>query len=248
DLEIPELPEDTVVDEPGYVQYSPFELLPRDEAEEVERGAGLGEEAQPEREEIEALSDLGMIDESLAWLSEVVTEPDADLAAVLAVEGVAGEFPPGEALAAEALQADPLGDMTDEEIAFAQAHGQLSGEQELAWLKRQADKLAEVRQVEEATAAATIEDLEPAEPAELPPWLAEMRSDTLLDEEAFDAETSFPDVAELEQLLDQGVLEDIDFESVSVPESELEAFLSGEFVPEEVDQLAEALDEEYDRR
>ncbi len=248
DLEIPELPEDTVVDEPGYVQYSPFELLPRDESEEVERGAGLGEEAQPEREEIEALSDLGMIDESLAWLSEVVTEPDIDLAAVLAVEGMAGEFPPGEALAAETLEADPLGDMTDEEIAFAQAHGQLSGEQELAWLKRQADKLAEVRQVEEATAAAAIEDLEPAEPAELPPWLAEMRSETLLDEEALDAETSFPDVAELEQLLDEGVLEDIDIESVSVPESELEAFLSGEFVPEEVDQLAEALDEEYDRR
>jgi len=248
DLEIPELPEDTVVDEPGYVEYSPFELLSRDEEIDLDAGATEEAEGQPEREEIEALGELGMMDESLSWLSDLVTEPDADVASVLAVEGGAEDFAAAEAPVVETPVEDPLGDMTDEEIAYAQAHGQLTGEQELAWLKRQAAKLAEARRSEEEAMGELADELEPAEPAELPPWLAEMRSDSLLDEDAIEEEAASLDVADLEELLDQGVIEDFELEDASVPESELEAFLSGDFVPEEPDDLAEALDAEYDRR
>lgn len=248
DLDIPELPEDTVVDEPGYVEYSPFELRPREEWAgadlEVEAFEGLGEE-QPGQEEIESLGELDLMDDSLAWLSELVAEPDADVASLLAVEGEEAAARP-ETGAGTA--ADPLAGMTDDEIAYAQAHGQLTGEQELAWLKRQAAKLAEARQEEEPALDQTLEEVEPAEPAELPAWLAEMRDESLLGEVPFEAETPSPDVADLEALLEQAPAEEIDLEDAMVSESELEAFLKGEFVPEETDQLAEALDAEYDRR
>jgi hypothetical protein len=192
DLEIPEVPEGTAIDEPGYVAYSPFSILPSDqeielpehaeeEIEQVLSGAesGLVEESLPvsEQESFEPVS------ESFSWLEDLAAEPDEDLVQFLAVdEEAAGELAAEEAaesvVPAEPEMApagDPLAGMTDEEVAYAQAHGQLTGEQELAWLKRQAAKLAEARQSQEM-AALSEEELEPAEPVEqLPDWVMGMR-------------------------------------------------------------------------
>jgi hypothetical protein len=173
DLDIPELPEDTVIDEPGYVEYSPFSILPPDqEIEMPEEGQLVAEGAAgPEAE-----------DEVFSWLEDLATEPDQDLSELLAFgdemfEPVAEDVEP-EIPAAEApvQPADSLEGMTDEEVAYAQAHGQLTGEQELAWLKRQAAKLAQARASQEVEMIPP-EDEGEIVPAELPPWLEQMREE-----------------------------------------------------------------------
>jgi hypothetical protein len=175
DLEIPELPEDTVIDEPGYVEYSPFSILPPDQDIEV-----------PEiQESAEGTADFEAADEALSWLEDLAAEPDEDLSEILAFgdemfEPVAEEVEAEAPAAAEQVAPDdPLAGMSDEQIAYAQAHGQLTGKQELEWLKRQARKLAQVRESQEAEMMAAQEEVEEEEivPVELPPWLAQMREE-----------------------------------------------------------------------
>ncbi len=276
DLDIPELPEDTVIDEPGYVEYSPFSILPDQEID------------IPEPEQAAA----GSEDAALSWLEDLVAEPGEDLSQILAFgedmfEPVDEELiePVAQAPAAKPVHDDPLSGMTDEEVAYAQAHGQLTGEQELAWLKRQAAKLAEVRESQEAEMEVVEEEEGEALPAELPPWLLEMRDEVeQIDLEALEEpveEAALPEesvdfsewleetpVSEEEAALeilgfDAAVLAQEDVESLwgEMPETEIELeeiglpddlelakFLAEGIVPEGADPLAEALDAEFDRK
>jgi hypothetical protein len=73
-------------------------------------------------------------------------------------------------------------------------HGQLTPQQELEWLKRQAAKLASVRQEAEEVMD-EMADLEPAEvppaaPGQLPPWLEDMRAASEAEGEALFAESA----------------------------------------------------------
>ena len=299
DLEIPELPEDTQVDEPGYVAYSPFESHPEGEMEdeaEIEAAAEPPEnpeapaaEAEPEpamefpgEVEAEAEADMGFEDESLAWLEDLASESDEDMADLLmlgeeeAFEAEAAE--PVEPPAPSEIGEDLLAGMTDEEIAAAQARGELTGEQELAWLKRQAAQLTEAR-ASEAAAQGEVEPAEPVEPEELPGWLQHMRSEAgaeqpvEVDAEAqLDDSTWSPDEEQVADWLSEEEPEaefdmaelsldsdveslwaaeeepEISMEAETVDESELAKFLESDLVPGEEDQLAEALDAEYDRK
>ncbi len=215
-------------------------------------------------------------DEALHWLEDLAAEPEADLADYLAVDDDILEAPIETLQSRQESDDNPLAGMTDEEIAEAQMRGDLTGEQELAWLKRQAAKLAEARAEAAEDVAGSPTDLAPAAPAEeIPGWVAEMRpGDDLSDEDA-EVLLEFSESAESEDM--PGWLEEIggdagddvsellleaDVETLwtngeevvaadiaaDVPTSELEAFLASGLVPDELDPLAEALDEEYERK
>jgi len=116
----------------------------------------------------------------------------------------------------------------------------LSAEQELASLEREAARLAEARAAGEDAAALR---------AELPDWLQELRA-----AEVGEA----PDVADWLAALDDerrgqaeagAEGEAAPFDATGVSVSELEAFVAGGLTPAsgELDPLAEALDDEYER-
>jgi hypothetical protein len=244
DLEIPELPEDTVIDEPGYVEYSPFSILPADQELEL-----------PEMGSVEdQLAELGVEDEALSWLEDLAAEPDEDVSEILAFgdevfEPVAEEGEP-EAPAVEerAVSDDPLAGMSDEEVAYAQAHGQLTGQQELEWLKRQAAKLAKVRESQEADQVMIEEEIsDEIVPADLPPWLAQMREEA---EQTGDEEVGVPGTEEVEL-----AAESVDFsewlEEVPAAEAEIDiaelALDTAELSEADVDSLwGETADTEFE--
>jgi len=285
DLEIPEVSGDVTIDEPGYVPYDvtegarrqrawheeeeappavqPTDLRPEPETAE---GAGLGEGA--EFEPVEA----DLADESLSWLADLAAGGDADVSGELLAldEDFMSEMTGAGADAFPAPAADdPLAGMTDEEIARAQARGELTGAQEYAWLQRQAAKLAETRQYEEvAPEVLEEEEIEPAEPAVLPDWLQEMRAtmeaeteqDIPIEElpieraelpdwlaEAAPEETGLALEADVDSLwAETPAAEEVSAIEEPIPDSELAAYLAGE-LPQEPDQLAEALDAEFER-
>ena len=142
DLDIPELPEDTVVDEPGYTEYSPFGILPPRRAESLP----LSEE--PRAEQDESAAELESLSESLGWLADMTKEPEAELTTWLAVEDTFADrelSAEDEAIPAPEQPAEPadaLAGMTDEEIELALRRGELTAEQELAWLQRTARERA----------------------------------------------------------------------------------------------------------
>ena len=124
-------------------------------------------------------------DEALSWLEDLATEPEEGISEFLVVEDEDFDSPetapaPEIGIAEipqEAVSTDLLAGMTDEEIAYAQAHGELTGEQELEWLKQQAARLAEARAGEETEVEeSVVEDVAPAQPVDaLPDWLQGMR-------------------------------------------------------------------------
>ncbi len=270
DVNVPEVPEETVIEEPGYTPYSALDILP------------------PNAPEKAAISEAASAGEDLSWLEDLAAEPDEeDFVASLATEEEEGaETLQFETIAPETPEAaaptDPLGDMSDEEIARAQAEGRLTPEQEFAWLKRQARALAAARETQDTETAGVPEaELPPAEPVELPGWLEELRAteemealsqaETLLDAEDVNLESeALPDwlqaseEAAPSEVVEVSLEEASDVESLwqepdkasaetaeleeALPDSELAAFLSGDFAPEAPDTLAEALDEEYERR
>lgn len=287
DMEIPEVPEGTVVDEPGYV---PFDVTGGTREPETVLRMSVEAEPEPEQEAFAAPVEaapygaaqapessglLDEMDESLAWLRDLAQDPsEADVAQMLDIDREYLGAAEAEAVAAAALPAeppeaaDPLAGLSDEEIAALQARGELTGEQELAWLQRQAEKLAEARRLE---AEQSAEDVEAAEPAELPDWLEEMR------EEAAQEAAAAPE-AEVEDLFEEIALEELpdwlaepevasaaealapELEALWEPETAaevpsetgeptpeaIEAFLQDQAAPP--DALAEALDEEYERQ
>jgi tetratricopeptide (TPR) repeat protein len=145
--------------------------------------------------------------------------------------------------------------MTDEDVAYAQARGELTPQQELAWLKRQAARLAAVRDSQDMEMMSVEEEeVAPAQPGELPPWLAQMREES---EQARPPEPSpltegigLPEgVIDLASLLDEaaaGVGFDLSEVEIDTDEQLIEAVeelwaeqpsqadleLLGEFVPE----------------
>lgn len=281
DRDVPELPDDTIVDEPGYVEYTPLSILPPDTApgdlsDREEGSVGL------------AAIEGGAVDEGLSWLADLAAEPDQDVADFLAFEddtpddyeddGEAFDYA-WESPAAPTQEADLLMGMSDEDIAAAQAQGTLTPEQELAWLKRQARALAETREAEQAHEGDL--DVPPAEPGDIPDWLEDVRktaeqemqlaADAILDDSEIE-EAELPDwLQETDETFEMSeqpgdefveVTLDGDVESLwgddaaehteaeldqLIPDSELAAYISGDFMPDEPDALAEALDEEYDR-
>lgn len=209
DLEVPEVPAGTVIDEPGYVPFSALDIRPSAPAVEPEPPA-------PEPvEELAVEPEPEVLDESLSWLEDLAAEPAEGLSQYLTFEDEQAESvaesvvetveevevkPEPPALAAKPSAVDPLHGMTDEDVAYAQAHGLLTGEQELAWLKRQAAKLAETRDTQQWIEPEPGE-VAPAEmAAELPPWLQDMRPEageevaaapqSLIDEFSLLSETS----------------------------------------------------------
>ncbi len=285
-LEIPEVPKETVIDEPGYVAFSAFgdSFLTEaaDEAEaalasETDLFAGepdLGLSFEPEAAQVADV--VGEpVDESLAWLADLAAEPDTG---ALDLFGAAARE--SEALGQVKAEVDDiLAGMTDDEIAYAQAHGQLTPQQELEWLKRQAAKLASVRQEAEEVMD-EMADLEPAEvppaaPGQLPPWLEDMRAASEAEGEALFAESAVGEASAIpaEDWLDGMVAQqeagvaavpfDSDVNSLWAEISDEEAAATLDtgviaetadlFAPDsalgvEYDQLAEALDSEYERK
>lgn len=281
DRDVPELPDDTVVDEPGYVEFSPLSIRPPD--------TGPGDLSDRD-EELAGLAAFegDTADEGLSWLVDLAAEPDQDVADFLAFEDDAPDdyADVGEAVdytwespAATVQDDDLLAGMSDEDIATAQAHGTLTPEQELAWLKRQARALAEAREAEQAREGDL--DVPPAEPGDIPDWLEDVRktaeqemqlaADAVLDDREIE-EAELPDwLQEADETFDVSGQEGDEFVEVAldgdvealwgdddaeqvepeldqlIPDSELAAFISGDFVPDEPDALAEALDEEYER-
>jgi tetratricopeptide (TPR) repeat protein len=295
DLEIPELPEDTVVDEPGYVPYDATDGTREPDsirrmASEVEPPVSAAEDtAAPAQESVPAASpDVPELFEdelagSLAWMSDLTAAPELDeFAAMLDVDqGTLGtEYPAAQDMGQGQPDEDEeisleelLAGLTDEEILELQVRGELTGEQELMWLQRQAEKLAEARQLEASQAGTPEETLEEAEPAVLPDWLEEMRTEAeqteaevveTLEQDLFAAEPGTlpdwltpPESAPVmgstsEEVLDalwgEAVTGDTPLEApVEVSASEVDAFLSDQYAVEP-DPLADALDAEYERR
>ncbi len=302
DAAIEDVPEDAVIDEPGYVPYDIVAGGPRPATSRTDEEPEPAPEPEPEPEmmaepehepvpeEADLLAELspepdvsladwpeepapevaaampeevedGEADAGLGWLEDLAAEPEGeDVDDVLAFDddlfGDLGtalspaepEAPPVEATVAGA---DPLAGMTDEEIAQAQVEGRLTGEQELAWLKRQAAKLAAARESEPVEPAAVAGDeLPPAEPGELPPWLQEIREETegeaedegmpsaLLEE----TEAEIDETVEMGEWLDEAPEE----EALDLSELELDADEDVESLwsetPEETGQPAEAAD------
>ncbi|MBN1201209.1 MAG: hypothetical protein JXJ20_05070 [Anaerolineae bacterium] len=255
DLDIPELPDDTVIEEPGYVSYSPF-----GEEEEYEEFEPVASMAVGEEEPADLPPEFDALDEPLSWLEDLAAEPETLEAAEPELKDSAAAVSPE----------DPLGGMTDEEIAYAQAHGQLTPDQELAWVQRQAARLAEARlDLEAEQVEIGDEAVGPAEPGALPGWLEQIREEDMLEageEPALlptDADVSewLADAADEVEQAELLIESDVDLlwaeasetqkfvvEEEPAEDSELAAFIRGDFALEEPDQLAEALDEEYDRR
>lgn len=281
DRDVPELPGDTIVDEPGYVEYAPLSTLPPDTA---------ASDRRDREEELVGLAafERDAADEGLSWLADLAAEPDQDVADFLAFED---DTPDDYEDVSEAVDyawktpaapnqdVDLLAGMSDEDIAAAQAQRTLTPEQELAWLKRQARALAETREAEQALEGDL--DVPPAEPGEIPEWLEDVRktaeqemqlaADAVLDDSEIE-EAELPDWlqeadetfemseqagdefvevtldGDVESLWDEDAAEHAEAElDQLIPDSELAAFISGDFMPDEPDALAEALDEEYDR-
>ncbi|MCD4685464.1 MAG: hypothetical protein K8S97_05975, partial [Anaerolineae bacterium] len=278
EVDVPEIPADTVVDEPGYVEYDPLSILPPDQVAEEEA-------------ELDAIMAFDDDDEGLSWLEDLAAEPDEDVADFLSFEDeVIEELTAVEDVApAPTTMADddPLAGMSDEDIVRAQAEGTLTPHQELAWLKRQARSLAETRDSQDVAVVAedaTPAEITAAEPAVLPDWLEEMRQTSeedavdatdaifgaeaealVAEDEALSDWLSEPDTEDATDfipvdLTEVSLGEDVDSlweetpEPVAaaidtgLPDSELAAFIAGDFELDEPDTLAEALDAEYERK
>jgi tetratricopeptide (TPR) repeat protein len=347
DMEVGEVPEDVVIDEPGYVPFDVLEGRPRtqpsvpDEEPVAELSMDIGTDVESQEWPVEAVTsdepevlegadpmawletlaeqqgdkpeelpveeDLDMLempedmaiqetggdefapveivapepeaaDASLSWLEDLASEADTDVSELLAFDdGVFGEREAEEPAAeVERVEDDLLAGMTDEEVALAQAQGQLTREQEVEWLKRKAAALAEVRQGEEDVPSEP--ELEPALPGDLPDWLQEMKAEAqpesevdegfltgeqVLSTEGVELDAWLAEVeSEIEYEHTDELTLDADVETLwadigeetEMPglepavESDLEAFVEAGMVPEEPDQLAEALDVEFDRK
>ncbi|MCZ2095820.1 MAG: hypothetical protein LC121_06015 [Anaerolineae bacterium] len=246
DLEIPELPPDTVVDEPGYTEYSPFGILPprRDEASRAEPAGFAGDTRAGD--ELDTEAELDAVSQSLGWLSEMTGEPSGAMGAWLAVEDtfVERELRADDELdelatfdfAGQGEEADALAGMSDDEIEQALLRGELTGEQELAWLRRiareQAQRYDEAVAAEEAEAAS--EEVEPAEPGELPPWLQQMRdADAAEDVAALEANAAAWLEEQAEEAPAGAAFDEPALDALGISETDLAAFLEDEIDAEE---------------
>ena len=145
-LDVPEAAADAVVDEPGYVDYSPFGTL-AERADEDEPEAYVAPVPEPEM-----AAEVPSGDDTLAWLEGLAAEQGAS------------------AIIEPAASGDSLAGMSDEEIEQRAAAGELTPAQMEAWLARQAESLAQVHFDDDDM---LLDELAPAVPAEMPDWLQE---------------------------------------------------------------------------
>lgn len=151
DLAVPEADANAVIDEPGYVPYSPF-----GPGAEEPAAAAPPPPRKPKPEPVVEKAPSG--GDTLAWLEDLAAEQ--------------GAAPPSEPAIIEAMTAGPLAGLSDVEIEQRAAAGELSAEQMEAWLNRQAESLAAHRSEAEEMFAEPME-VEAAAPAEIPSWLAD---------------------------------------------------------------------------
>jgi hypothetical protein len=160
-----------------YDSFEALELSPADEGAAPQPGRdaftwleSLGREQQSGPEEVRAPAESAP--DALLWLEDLATEPESDLAEFLAMD----DSEPGAPAGLASDEADPLAGMTDEQIEQALIRGHLSAEQELAWLQRQASRLAVEREAPQEAEADLAVAPEPASPtADLPAWVADLR-------------------------------------------------------------------------
>jgi tetratricopeptide (TPR) repeat protein len=216
DMDVPEADPNAVIDEPGYVDYSPFGQVDEEVPEEPEAAPepelDLFAAAPPEPEIIPSGND------TLAWLEGLAEAQGAGEQPVAADEPVAA--------------GDPLAGLTDAEIEARSAAGELTPDQMEAWLARQAEQLAQARV--DAEPAPSLDD-EPAEPADIPGWLQEA-----MPESPADAEPA-PLVEDITQPPEPADLPD--WLADAAPAAPAQA--PAEEAPDYDDSWAMALDEEY---
>jgi tetratricopeptide (TPR) repeat protein len=206
DLDIAEIDPDSVtIDEPGYtpsetisarhVQEQPQEPAMNFEFDEpaptAPAGSGfdpdtedflatLGEELEPERN-FGVTSAKPSAPDDLSWLDGLGSDPSAPDAPE--PEAIPPTHTPDEIMAS-------IEGYSDEQLTQLQANGQLSGEQEFAWLQRQA--LTRIGEREEERVP--DEDLPPAEAGEIPDWLQQSArvTDEVIPSAAFIEELAVP--------------------------------------------------------
>ncbi len=177
--EIPEIdPNSVVIDEPGYVPYSPFETA-------AGQSFASTESYQPPVPSMplpETSFELSEDTSSLSWLSDLAGDQNADVPDFL--NSLATDDIPSFDLSYDATPEPStphfitsIEGLTDEQIAEAQAHGTISPEAELAWLMQKAQSLAALTPLNDEYEATHPAEDEIA-PGQLPEWLAtQMPSD-----------------------------------------------------------------------
>ncbi len=269
-LDVPLPSAEADITAPGYTDFDPFSagtLSARARAVEPPAAQESVAPADDPMAWLEALSSGQAADDPMAWLASL-GEPSTD-----AVSGVSAEAPsvqgmtPDEALAwLDSLSAEPAPEPA-QTIPPIEASG-LSGEpREMpSWLTEQLDSPTQTRDAEIEDALA---DLPPAEPAtSLPDWLSEAVVDPTLPAARATLELEIKPPAPPEDLpkwLIEEPAADLDLDlgddfippqtplpqvpeaSLELDPQEIERMIKPSS-PEEVDDLAEYFDEEYDRR
>lgn len=147
--EIPEIdPNSVVIDEPGYVPYSPFETTPGQQYATTEAYQPPQPPASMPEFAMEGSEDTS----SLSWLSDLAGDTGAavpDFLSDFAADDIPGfdlslDSPLETSFAAPAgpQMITSIEGYTDDEIAAAQAAGTITPEAELAWLMSKAQSLA----------------------------------------------------------------------------------------------------------
>ncbi|MBZ0317181.1 MAG: hypothetical protein K8L91_12235 [Anaerolineae bacterium] len=177
--EIPEIdPNSVVIDEPGYVPYSPFETTSG-------QSFASSESYPPSMPLPESAPELSEDTSSLSWLSDLAGDQSAgvtDFLSSMAADDIPG-FDLSYEVTPEPTPTTPhmitsIEGLTDEQIAEAQAHGTITPEAELAWLMKKAEALAALTPLNDEFEATHPAESEEIAPGQIPDWLAaQMPSD-----------------------------------------------------------------------
>lgn len=176
--EIPEIdPNSVVIDEPGYVPYSPFETA----AGQSFASTDSYQPAVPSTPLPETSFELTEDTSSLSWLSDLAGDQSAgvpDFLSSLSADDIPGfdlsyDATPAPMTASEAPSfITSIEGLTDEQIAEAQAHGTISPEAELAWLMKKAESLASLTPLNDEFEATQVAEGDDIAPGQMPDWLA----------------------------------------------------------------------------
>ncbi|MBI5928993.1 MAG: hypothetical protein HY862_06775 [Chloroflexi bacterium] len=177
--EIPEIdPTSVIIDEPGYVPYSPFETTSGQST-----SFATTESNQPPVPAMplpEFAAEPSEDTSSLSWLSDLAGDPNAgvpDFLSSLATDDIPSfdlgyETAPEQPASATPHIITSIEGLTDEQIAEAQAHGTITPEAELAWLMKKAESLAALTPLNEEFEATLAVEGSDIAPGQIPDWLA----------------------------------------------------------------------------
>ncbi|GIK66452.1 MAG: hypothetical protein BroJett018_42460 [Chloroflexota bacterium] len=180
--EIPEIdPNSVVIDEPGYVPYSPFETTSGQSFASTESY----QPPVPSTPLPESMAEPSEDTSSLSWLSDLAGDQSTDVPDFLS--SLAADDIPGFDLSYEPTpepatttphMITSIEGLTDEQIAEAQAHGTITPEAELAWLMKKAESLAALSPLNDEFEATHPVESDEIAPGQIPDWLAaQMPSD-----------------------------------------------------------------------